>query len=67
MGGCRTIYASITMGGGFFFFCSLDGGRTISAGFCLIANRWAVVRFCNVPRRVMMSVNVRLWPKFVCD
>ena len=50
-----------------WFFGSFDGGRTVSAGFRLIANRWAVVRFCNVPRRVMMSVNDRLWAKLVCD
>ena len=40
------------------FFGSFDGGRTIPAGFLLIANRWAVGGFCNVPRRVMMNVNV---------
>ena len=46
MGGHRTIYASIPMDG---VFGSFDGGRTVSAGFCLIANRWAVVRFCTSP------------------
>ena len=55
LGGCRTVYASIPVDG---VLVALTAGEPFWLGFLLIANCWAVGGFCNVPRHVMMSVNV---------